>query len=330
MLLKITFELRYWHYYHTHSIFFSSFARHAPSAANPIESPISARNMHLPALVMKKIVGLLRKTVLIILKTVQWLVVSYAVVFSIAGTIALFFLFRTVVTPINQVRMLRTSNPKETLYMSRCRASLGPGDRMTQMFVPIDSVSKNLQDAVLAAEDDGFYTHPGVDIEAILAAIEYNREHNGLKRGASTITQQLAKNLFLNGDKSFGRKYLELVYSVLLEKYLGKKRIFELYLNYAQWGKNIFGCEAASRHYYKKPSRNLSRTEAARLASILAMPERVSPLNENSTFIAKRIAVIANNMLLHHIIDDSGYVALTGSPVPAGDSLRPKDSTALQ
>jgi monofunctional biosynthetic peptidoglycan transglycosylase len=260
-----------------------------------------------------------------LLITIQWLFIAYAVVFAIAGTFALFKAYEFVITPIREVKALQQTNPRETLYMTRYRATLAQGDTLTHVFVPIDSISDYLKSAVLAAEDDGFYTHPGFDIEAILAAMEYNRVNNALKRGASTLTQQLAKNLFLTQERTFERKAKELLYTVLMEKYLGKKRIFELYLNYAQWGKTIFGCEAASRHYYLKPCTHLTRMEAARLAAVLAKPEKVTPLSTNSTFIPKRIAVIANNLFLHHFIDDSIYMEMTGLPAPGSDTAETGD-----
>ena len=98
-----------------------------------------------------------------------------------------------------------------------------------------------------------------------------------------------------------------------MERYLGKERILELYLNYAQWGKNIFGCEAACQYYYKKSCRNLTRNESARLAAVLAMPAKLSPHNSKSAFMSKRLAVIANNLYLHKIIDDSAYFGMTGT-----------------
>jgi monofunctional glycosyltransferase len=256
----------------------------------------------------------------------MWMVVKaallfYAVAFSIVGTIAIVAAYQYIVTPVRQVKALQNSNPKETAYMSRYRAALRPPDTLVQRFVPLDSVSTELQQAVLAAEDDGFYTHPGFDIEAIFAALESNRFQNEIKMGGSTITQQLAKNLFLTNDKSYERKYKEFVYSLLIEKYLGKKRILELYLNYAQWGKTVFGCEAASRLYFKKSSRNLSPNEAALLAAVLAKPQKVSPINPNSSFIEQRVAVIAANLYCHHLIDDTGYTNLTGNPPPGKDSL---------
>ena len=272
---------------------------------------------------MKKTVSIPRRILSVLWLLIKGVFLLYAVVFSIAGTLTLYAAYHFIIAPLSQVKALQDSNPIATAYMSRYRARLGPHDALQQFFVPLDSISPELQHAVLAAEDDGFYTHPGFDIEAILAAVEYNRFQNEIKMGASTITQQLAKNLFLTNDKCFERKYKELFYALLLEKYLGKKRILELYLNYAQWGKIAFGCEAASRLYFKKSCGNLSQNEAALLAAVLAKPAKVSPTNPNSSFIEQRVAVIAVNLYLHHLIDDSGYMNLTGTPPPRKDSLGP-------
>jgi monofunctional glycosyltransferase len=256
-------------------------------------------------------------------KTITALLLTYAILFSIAGTISIVVAYNYIMGPIREVKALKYQNPKESAYMLQYRKDLLANkhpDTLIQIFVPLDSISRNLKNAVLAAEDDGFYTHPGFDLEAILSAYEYNRVRGKVKRGASTITQQLAKNLFLDDKKNFERKFKELAYTLLMERYLGKDRIFELYLNYAQWGKNIFGCEAASRQYYKKNAHNLNRIESARLAAVLAMPTKVCPTNVQSTFIARRIAVIANNLFIHGVIDDSGFTGLTGMPAPRKSS----------
>lgn len=248
------------------------------------------------------------------------LLITYAVLFSLVGTIVLYNAYIFAVTPIREVQLLNTTNPHYTAYMRRyleeARHDSTGSDSLYQIFIPLDSIAENLKSAVLAVEDDGFYTHPGVAIESILAAAAYNRSHGKLKRGASTITQQLAKNLFLNSERSFERKIKEAVYTLLMEHYLGKDRIFELYLNYAEWGKNIFGCEAASQFYFKKSAHQLSRNEAARLAAVLAMPSRITPHHIKSTFLAKRLAVIAQNLLSHGTINDSDYFAITGTLPP--------------
>lgn len=269
----------------------------------------------------------------IIWKTFKGIVLTYAVLFSAAGTVAIVIAFNYCMTPLREVNRLKTHNPKETAYMIQYRKELASShlpDTLQHIFIPFDSISPYLKSAVLAAEDDGFYTHPGFDIEAIVSAYEYNKIRGKVKRGASTITQQLAKNLFLDDCRNFERKFKELAYTVLMERYLGKERILELYLNYAQWGKNIFGCEAASKQYYKKSSLSLTRTESARMAAVLAMPTRVSPTNSQSSFIAKRIAVIANNLYLHGTIDDSGFLNLTGilPPRKETDSTTMTDSTS--
>lgn len=260
---------------------------------------------------------------------------TYAVIFSIVGTIAIIYAYSFVMSPVLQVQYLKNHNPKETAFMKDDRydqnkkgvkgpagGSLGSPnlrDSISQVFVPLGSISRNLRNAVIAAEDDGFYTHPGFDVEAILGAYEYNRNHNKIVRGGSTITQQLAKNLFLSNDKNFLRKFKELGYTLLLEKILDKDRILELYLNYAQWGDNIYGCEAASLHYYKKPSARLTLSEATRLAASLASPERLTPLNERSGFLQKRIVVIADNLYKKHLYNDSDLIDAFGF-IPSDDS----------
>jgi monofunctional glycosyltransferase len=278
--------------------------------------------------------ALFKRILKITLITLGALFMAYAIVFSIIATYLVYKGYQYVMQPFRDVQTLVLQNPNETSYMTVFREQLrkaGKPDTLLRIFVPLDSISPILKQTVIAAEDDGFYVHPGFDIEAILSAHEYNMRYNKIKRGGSTITQQLAKNLFLSNTRSFERKFKELAYTLLMEKYLGKDRILELYLNYAQWGPNLFGCEAASQFYFKKPSKKLSYNEAVRLAAVLVSPERLSPNREQSTFLSSRVQVIANNLYLHHQINDSGYESLTGSPPP--DSNAPpvdeaEDSTA--
>jgi len=277
---------------------------------------------------IKRVIKIILFILKILWKTFAVIVLTYAVLFSVAGTIAIVYAYNYISAPIKEVKWLKNHNPIESAYMKEYRKELQKSndtDTLIHQFVPFDSISQHLKSTVLAAEDDGFYTHPGFDIEAILAANEYNRVKGKVKRGASTITQQLAKNLFLDDSRSFERKFKELAYTVLMERYLGKQRIFELYLNYAQWGKNVFGCEAASRTFFKKSAKALNRNESARLAAVLAMPTRVNPNNMHSNFITRRIAVIANNLYLHHAINDSGFFNLTGF-FPPKDSSDSQDS----
>jgi len=253
------------------------------------------------------------KTVKIIWKVIKGIFLTYAVLFSLALTTGLILLALYISKPFFEVKKLKTENPKETLYMSTCKQMLrdsGDVDTLMHLFVPLDSISPILVKAVIAAEDDGFYIHPGFDLAAIVQAYEANRAKNRIKHGASTITQQMAKNLFVGGEKRFSRKYRELAYTILMESMLGKERILELYLNYAQWGKNIFGCEAASQYYYKKSCKKINLDEATRLAAVLAKPYTLNPHYTKSVLLKKRLRVIGDNLYRRHIIDDSTYITV--------------------
>ena len=139
-----------------------------------------------------------------------------------------------------------------------------------------EDISANLHRAVLASEDDRFYLHSGFDFEEIENALERAKRGRRL-RGASTITQQVAKNLFLWEGRSYVRKGLEAWFTIVLELCLSKDRILDLYLNLAEWGDGVFGAEMAARTHYKKSAKSLTRDEAARLAAVLPSPRRWSP-----------------------------------------------------
>jgi monofunctional biosynthetic peptidoglycan transglycosylase len=270
----------------------------------------------------------------IALKIVVGIFIAYAILFSVTASILIGIAAYIIITPVVEVRNLKTSNPPETLYMRECRNSLSKEhspDSLEQISVPLDSISPVLVKAVLAAEDDGFYIHPGFDINAILIAMEHNRTSFGPRHGASTITQQVAKNLFTGGERSFTRKYKELAYALLMEHILGKDRILELYMNYAQWGPNIFGCEAASLEYFKKPCKNLTVSQAAHLAAVLAKPSRLNPNATQSLFLQKRLTVIANNMFRRRSIDTALWKELGGQADSAyeTDTTTPSSDTLL-
>jgi monofunctional biosynthetic peptidoglycan transglycosylase len=252
----------------------------------------------------------------IVWNVIKAVFLGYAAIFAVALTVALWIAAAAILKPILKVKRLRDNNPKETIYMRNERellASQHLPDTLSQTFVPLDSISPNLVKAVLAAEDDGFYMHPGFDVTAIAEAARHNSTRNGRRHGASTITQQMAKNLFAGGEKTFNRKYRELAYAVLMEYFLGKDRILELYMNYAQWGRNIFGCEAASRAYFDRSCSNLSFEEAARMAAVLAKPERLNPHFTKSVLLQKRMTVIANNLYRRRSIDTTTWAELGGS-----------------
>jgi monofunctional glycosyltransferase len=153
-------------------------------------------------------------------------------------------------------------------------------------------LSPNLHRAVLASEDDRFYLHNGVDMVEIRKALARRRAGGGL-RGASTLTQQVAKNVFLWNGRSFVRKGLELYLALWMELLLSKERILDLYLNLAEWGDGVFGAEAAAQKHFGKSASSLTRDEAARLAAILPSPIRWSPTGSVAT---RRAATILGRM----------------------------------
>ena len=183
--------------------------------------------------------------------------------------------------------------------------------RWRQQWVPYAQISDNLKRAVIASEDDNFVNHDGVEWEAIEKAWQKNAKSEELaarralqarpvKRppkivGGSTISQQLAKNLFLSGERTLVRKGQELELTMLLENMLGKRRILEIYLNSVEWGEGVFGAEAAAQHYYRKPASRLTAYEAARLAVMLPRPryfERVP----KSAYLSHRASIIVARM----------------------------------
>ena len=182
-----------------------------------------------------------------------------------------------------------------------------------QQWVGYDQISEHLKRAVLASEDDGFSSHDGVDWDALEKAWQKNTrsEEQALKRGGvngkgpavrapkvvggSTITQQLAKNLFLSGERTLLRKAQELLLTGMLELLLDKRRILEIYLNSVEWGEGVFGAQAAAQHYFRKGAAQLTPFEAARLAVMLPRPKYFEKL-PNSPYLGSRAATIVARM----------------------------------
>jgi monofunctional glycosyltransferase len=194
--------------------------------------------------------------------------------------------------------LLAHENPKTTAWMemrdNEERAE-GKKPRRYQIWRSLGSISPNLRNAVLIAEDAAFFQHEGLDYKEIREAIKINTEKMEFARGASTITQQLAKNLYLSASKNPIRKLKELLLTFSLEKNLTKKRIFEIYLNVIEWGEGVYGAEAAARTYFGKSCADLSEQEAAALAAAIINPRRYSPVHPNKR-IRKRTAIIQNRM----------------------------------
>jgi monofunctional glycosyltransferase len=168
-------------------------------------------------------------------------------------------------------------NPSSTAFMERRLEALRVDDgaaALKRQWVPYERISGHLKRAVIAAEDARFLNHEGFDWEAIQKAMAKNEKQGKVVAGASTISQQLAKNLFLSGERSWPRKAQEAAITWMMERTMSKRRILELYLNVAEWGEGVFGAEAAARYHFGVSAANLGREQAAWLAAILPSPRR--------------------------------------------------------
>jgi monofunctional biosynthetic peptidoglycan transglycosylase len=170
-----------------------------------------------------------------------------------------------------------------------------PKAKLAHQWVPYARISTQLKRAVVAAEDAKFVDHEGFDWEAISKAIEKNEKKGRVVSGASTISQQLAKNLFLSGERSWVRKGQEAVITWMLETAMSKQRILELYLNYAEWGEGVFGAEAAARYHFGSNAASLGAQQAAFLAAILPSPRRYAA-GRVTPYVAGRIETILARM----------------------------------
>lgn len=175
------------------------------------------------------------------------------------------------------VTALKNRPPEETAFMRLRREEAEEQGRklnLRRAWRPLSQISKNLQHAVIVAEDAAFYEHDGVDVDEMRASFMKNLRKRKLARGGSTITQQLAKNLYLSPSRNPIRKLRELAIALELEEALGKDRILELYLNSIEWGDGIFGAEAAARAYFGTSAARLGEAQAATLAALIPNPRR--------------------------------------------------------
>jgi monofunctional glycosyltransferase len=211
---------------------------------------------------------------------------------------------------ITRIALAATIDPQSTAFQRseawRIATHKG-GLSWRHEWVPYARISDNLKRAVIASEDDGFATHDGVDWDAVEKAWQRNAQaeeraaHQKASTrppkivGGSTITQQLAKNLLLSGERTLLRKGQEFILTFALERMLSKERIFEIYLNSVEWGEGVFGAEAAARHYFRKSAAQLSAYEAARLAVMLPRPKYFEKL-PNSAYLSGRASTIVVRM----------------------------------
>jgi monofunctional biosynthetic peptidoglycan transglycosylase len=219
------------------------------------------------------------------------------------GIIALALLALAVVLGLQlwflvHVIIWREVDPASTRFMRQQLSVLrerNPAAGLKHQWVDYARVSAHLKRAVIASEDARFPLHDGVDWEAIEKAFERNTKRGKVAFGGSTITMQLAKNLFLSGDRSYVRKLQELVIAYMLEATMSKRRILEIYLNVAEWGVGVFGAEAAARHHFGVSAAQLSASQAARLAAMLPRP-RYYDQHRDSAPLARRAAIVQRRM----------------------------------
>ncbi|RXZ44989.1 monofunctional biosynthetic peptidoglycan transglycosylase [Crenobacter cavernae] len=192
----------------------------------------------------------------------------------------------------------RSSNPSVSAFMNEQLARLqedDPDAELRHKWVPYERISANLKRAIVASEDAKFVDHEGFDWNGIEAAFEKNMKQGKIVAGGSTISQQLAKNLFLSSRKTPWRKLEEAAITVMLEAVLDKRRIFEIYLNVIEWGNGVFGAEAASRHYFGGSAARLAPAQAARLAAMVPNP-RFYDARRNAPGLAKKSRIIQRRM----------------------------------
>ena len=217
------------------------------------------------------------------------------------------------------VRLLRTENPRSTAFMAlrvREARSEGRDGRYEHRPVPYKSISPHLKRAVLVAEDAGFWGHEGIDLEEIKKSLEADWERGSLIRGASTITQQLAKNLYLSPSRIPTRKLTELYITRRLEHELSKTRIFELYLNNIEWGDGIWGAEAAAQTYFNIPASAVNPDQAALMAGAIVNPRVLNIAKPNGRLRARQRLIRAR----------MGYVTpppIVAVPPPADSAAPP-------
>jgi monofunctional biosynthetic peptidoglycan transglycosylase len=221
------------------------------------------------------------------------------------------------------VSALRKTNPQKTAFMKYRESEWeqqGRKKTIVQRWVPLSKISPYLIKAVIIAEDDKFWTHEGFDFEAMQKALEKDLKERKFKVGGSTISQQLAKNLYLSPSKNPVRKLTEAVLTWRIERSLPKRRIIEIYLNVAEWGDGLFGVEAAARRYYDKPAADLSAMESARLAAVLPNPRRYDPTG-GSRYVAFRSERIYEIMVRRGIVIE-GYDDVVNESTGSGNGAR--------
>jgi monofunctional biosynthetic peptidoglycan transglycosylase len=224
------------------------------------------------------------------------------------------------------VRPLATVNPTTTAFMElRAREAARDNKRVRhlQTWVPYRRISQNLKRAVLVAEDDAFFEHEGVDLEQLRKSIELDIRQGRAVRGGSTVTQQLAKNLYLSPTRNPLRKLRELIIARRLETALSKARIFELYLNLIEWGDGLWGAEAAARTYFHTSAASLSREQAALLAGAIVNPRVLNPAHPPARLLRRQRIVLARMPGVVPPAAPPAPPAVGAAPAEAAEAVEP-------
>lgn len=215
-----------------------------------------------------------------------------------------------VLLSLPEVDDLKNKNPETTAIMEqRIKEAAENGEKLhiRHRWIPFAAIPQLLKDTVRISEDAAFYHHQGIDYYELKEAIKRNLKDGKKARGGSTITQQLAKNLFLSTEKSYTRKAKEFVLAKKLESHLSKDRIFSLYLNVIELGKGIFGVEAASLYYFNKSVGQLNLNEIVRLAAVIPKPLKVNPLSNSSRYLKWRANLLLDRLLKYDYITEKEY-----------------------
>jgi monofunctional biosynthetic peptidoglycan transglycosylase len=212
------------------------------------------------------------------------------------------------------VASLKSTNPTVTAMMEQRAEENHIEPQKIKAWVPYSRVSPHLRNAVIIAEDSAFFQHSGYDIDEIRESVKRNWHEKRFARGASTITQQLAKNLYLSTSRNPTRKFRELLIAQELERNLSKQRIFEIYLNVIEWGDGIYGAEPAARRYFGKSASALRPEEAAILAAMIPNPRRYTPAR-NRKYLERRKAEILDRLARWKYLAPDEYSAAIVRPV---------------
>ncbi|MEZ0311354.1 MAG: monofunctional biosynthetic peptidoglycan transglycosylase [Myxococcota bacterium] len=225
--------------------------------------------------------------------------VRTVVLLLVAGMLAFAAVDYLRLPSVAALKELAKTRPKTTALMELRKeqaATQGKKYAVRSSWIALRDISEHLVHAVITTEDGGFFQHEGVDWEELKVSVQHDIEEGEALRGASTITQQLAKNLYLNPSRSPLRKLREMVIAHRLEESLSKTRILELYLNLIEWGPGVYGCELAAQNAFAKSAAELTREEAAALAAVIASPLKHRANNETDRFVTRRTSMILGRM----------------------------------